>query len=127
MVKQRAHTRIINTKRGRRAKVINPFVHKRSISHRKPKLLKHKFEQVPDKLRKQIFKEELRKMAQELNKTKRANLPGVGILKVKSKPARKARQGINPFTKEKMMIKAKPRSKVIKFRPGKDLRGVLGI
>ena len=35
------------------------------------------------------------------------------------KPATKARKGINPFTKEPTMFKAKPARKIIKARPVK--------
>ena len=38
------------------------------------------------------------------------------------KPAIKARKGINPFTKEEQMFKAKPARKVIKVRPLKGLK-----
>jgi DNA-binding protein HU-beta len=37
-------------------------------------------------------------------------LPGLLKMKVVKKPATKAREGINPFTKEKMVFKAKPAS-----------------
>ena len=40
-------------------------------------------------------------------------------MSVVKKPATKARQGINPFTKEPMMIKAKPARKAIRVRPVK--------
>ena len=43
------------------------------------------------------------------------------VNKVK-KPARKARKGINPFTGEQIMIKAKPATQVIKVRPLKGLK-----
>ena len=38
------------------------------------------------------------------------------------KPATKARKGINPFTKEEIMFKAKPARKVVKVRPLKALK-----
>jgi len=38
---------------------------------------------------------------------------------VVKKPATKERKGINPFTKEPTVFKAKPASKVIKGRPVK--------
>jgi nucleoid DNA-binding protein len=41
---------------------------------------------------------------------------------VKRKPATKARKGINPFTGEEMMFKAKPARNVIKVRPLKKLK-----
>lgn len=40
---------------------------------------------------------------------------------VKKKPATKARKGINPFTGEEMMFKAKPASKAVKVRALKTL------
>lgn len=42
-------------------------------------------------------------------------IPGMGIkIRRVVKPARKARKGINPFTGEEMMFKAKPASKSVK-------------
>ena len=49
-------------------------------------------------------------------------LPGLCKMTVKKKPARKARKGINPFTGEEIMIKAKPATKVVKIRPLKKLK-----
>lgn len=47
-----------------------------------------------------------------------------GILKINSvkKPAKKARKGVNPFTGEEVMFKAKPASTAIKVRPLKKLK-----
>ena len=41
------------------------------------------------------------------------------------KPATKAREGINPFTKEPTIFKAKPARKVIKARPVKAAKDAL--
>jgi nucleoid DNA-binding protein len=49
-------------------------------------------------------------------------VPGLLKLKVVRKPATKAKQGINPFTKEPMMIKAKPARNVVKAVPMKALK-----
>ena len=49
-------------------------------------------------------------------------LPGLVKIKVIQKPATKARKGINPFTKQEQMFKAKPARKVIKVRPLKALK-----
>jgi nucleoid DNA-binding protein len=49
-------------------------------------------------------------------------IPGLLKLKRVSKPATKAKQGINPFTKQPMMIKAKPARNVIKALPLKSLK-----
>ncbi len=48
-------------------------------------------------------------------------LPGMAKLKLVRKPATKARQGINPFTKEPQMFKAKPARNVVRIRPLKAL------
>ena len=50
------------------------------------------------------------------------NIPGLMKLSVQRKPATKARKGINPFTKEEIMIKAKPARNVVKVRPLKSLK-----
>ncbi len=49
-------------------------------------------------------------------------IPGLCKLVVQRKPATKARKGINPFTKEEIMIKAKPARNVVKIRPLKNLK-----
>lgn len=46
-------------------------------------------------------------------------LPGFAKFVVIKKPATKARQGTNPFTKEPMMFKAKPARKILRARPVK--------
>jgi nucleoid DNA-binding protein len=43
-------------------------------------------------------------------------------VQVVNKPATKARKGINPFTGEETMFKAKPARNVIKVRPLKKLK-----
>jgi nucleoid DNA-binding protein len=49
-------------------------------------------------------------------------VPGLLKLKVVRKPATKAKQGVNPFTKEPMTIKAKPARNVVKAVPMKSLK-----
>ena len=49
-------------------------------------------------------------------------VPGLMKIKVINKPAVKARKGINPFTKEEVMFKAKPATTVVKVRPLKKLK-----
>lgn len=44
-------------------------------------------------------------------------VPGLMRITVKRKPATKARMGINPFTKEQVMLKAKPARNVVRVRP----------
>jgi len=49
-------------------------------------------------------------------------LPGLMKIQTVKKPATKARKGINPFTKEEVMFKAKPASTTVKVRPLKKLK-----
>ena len=55
----------------------------------------------------------------EMKKTGEFMLPGFAKFVVVKKPATKARKGINPFTKEPTIFKAKPARKIIKARPVK--------
>lgn len=52
--------------------------------------------------------------------------PGLMKIEVKKKPATKARKGINPFTGEETMFKAKPARKVVKIRPLKNVKDMVG-
>ena len=52
-------------------------------------------------------------------------LPGLLKIRVVKKPATKARKGINPFTGEEMMFKAKPARRVVKITPLKGLKDML--
>jgi nucleoid DNA-binding protein len=49
-------------------------------------------------------------------------LPGLMKVVVVNKPARPARKGINPFTGEEVMFKAKPASRAVKIRALKKLK-----
>ncbi len=49
-------------------------------------------------------------------------VPGLMKITTVKKPARKARKGINPFTGEETMFKAKPASIAVKVRPLKKLK-----
>ncbi|PLW67982.1 HU family DNA-binding protein [Pseudohalioglobus lutimaris] len=49
-------------------------------------------------------------------------IPGVMKITTVKKPARKARKGINPFTGEETVFKAKPASTAVKIRPLKKLK-----
>ncbi len=52
-------------------------------------------------------------------------IPGLMKLVVQRKPATKARPGINPFTKEETIFKAKPARNVVKIRPLKNLKDMV--
>ncbi len=49
-------------------------------------------------------------------------VPGLMKIKVVRKPATKARKGINPFTREEMVFKAKPARNVVKVLALKNLK-----
>ena len=49
-------------------------------------------------------------------------VPGIMKITTVKKPARKARKGINPFTGEATVFKAKPASIAVKVRPLKKLK-----
>ena len=53
------------------------------------------------------------------------SVPGLLKMRVVKKPARKARKGVNPFTGEEMMFKAKPASKAVKVIPLKGLKDMV--
>lgn len=48
--------------------------------------------------------------------------PGLMKITTVKKPAKKARKGINPFTGEETMFKAKPASVAVKVRPLKKMK-----
>lgn len=52
-------------------------------------------------------------------------IPGLMKIKTIRKPATKARKGINPFTKEEVMFKAKPARTVVKVLPLKGLKDMV--
>ena len=52
-------------------------------------------------------------------------VPGLLKLRLVKKAATKARKGINPFTKQETMIKAKPARNVVRARPLKALNDLV--
>lgn len=52
-------------------------------------------------------------------------LPGLLKMRTVKKPATKARKGVNPFTGEEMMFKAKPASKTVKVSALKGLKDMV--
>jgi nucleoid DNA-binding protein len=61
----------------------------------------------------------------ELNKFGAFVMPGFAKFVVVKKPATKERSGINPFTKEPMIFKAKPARKVVRARPVKAVKAAV--
>ena len=57
-----------------------------------------------------------------LKRGSRIRIPDLGILQVRTRPARPARMGRNPATGESIQIKASPASKRVAFRPANTLK-----
>lgn len=53
------------------------------------------------------------------------SIPGLAKVLVQRKPATKARKGINPFTGQETIFKAKPARNVVKVRPLKALKDMV--
>ncbi len=70
-------------------------------------------------------------LAEEIQKSvskrgpRQFTIPGLCKITVQHKPATKARKGINPFTGEETMFKAKPARDIIKVRPLKGLKDMV--
>lgn len=58
----------------------------------------------------------------ELKKNGSFLVPGFAKFVVIKKPATKARKGINPFTKEPTVFKARPARKIVRARPVKAVK-----
>jgi nucleoid DNA-binding protein len=86
-------------------------------------------EENSDKLSRKDVKSVLETLAtvgyKELKKNGVFLLPGFAKFVVIKKPATKERKGINPFTKEPTVFKAKPARKVLKARPVKAAKDAL--
>jgi nucleoid DNA-binding protein len=62
----------------------------------------------------------------ELKKSGIFLVPGFAKFVVIKKPATKERKGINPFTKEPTVFKAKPARKIVRARPVKAAKDAVG-
>merc|ERR1712157_424664 len=60
--------------------------------------------------------------ADQMKKNGSFKFGGVLNLKLKKKPATPARKGVNPFTKEPCVFKAKPASKTVRVLPMKKFK-----
>jgi nucleoid DNA-binding protein len=79
-------------------------------------------EEVSRKHVKQVFETIVAVAHRELKKTGTFVLHGLAKFVVVKKPAKPARDGINPFTKEKQRFAAKPASKGVRARPVKAIK-----
>jgi nucleoid DNA-binding protein len=95
----------------------------------KSELIQNIAERHSDKLTRKDIKDVIESVAivgyKELKKTGAFLVPGFAKFVVIKKPATKAREGINPFTKEPTTFKAKPARKVIRARPVKAVKDAL--
>lgn len=89
----------------------------------KSQLIQKIAEQQPDTMTRKNVKAVLELLAsigyKELNKSGAFLVPGFAKFVVIRKPATKQRAGINPFTKEPTIFKAKPARKIVRARPVK--------
>merc|ERR1712111_79359 len=60
--------------------------------------------------------------ATQLKKSGQFKFAGALNMKLKKKPAQAARKGVNPFTKEPCVFKAKPASKTVRALPMKKFK-----
>merc|ERR1712086_489273 len=63
--------------------------------------------------------------AAQLKSSGKFKLAGALNLKLKKKPARAAKKGINPFTKEPCVFKAKPASETVRALPMKKFKELI--
>ncbi len=85
---------------------------------------------VSDELGEEVSRKQIKQVVEtlvdvaykELKKTGVFVLPGFAKFVVVKKAARPAREGINPFTKEKQKFAAKPASKGVRARPVKAIK-----
>merc|ERR1712187_69180 len=63
--------------------------------------------------------------ADQIKKNGSFKFCGALNLKLKKTPAKPARKGVNPFTKEPCVFKAKPASKTVKVRPLRKFKNLI--
>merc|ERR1712070_591676 len=63
--------------------------------------------------------------AEQIKKSGSFKLAGMLNLKLKVRPATKAKKGVNPFTKEPCVFRAKPASKTVRAIPMKKLKEMI--
>lgn len=77
---------------------------------------------VPKKQVVAMFTDFVGDISRVLKKGSKIRIPDLGILQVRTRPARPARMGRNPATGEAIQIKASKASKRVAFRPAKTLK-----
>lgn len=69
--------------------------------------------------------DEIRKVIAKKGGAGQFSIPGLCKITVTRKPAQKERKGINPFTGEETVFKAKPARNVVKVRALKNLKDMV--
>merc|ERR1712238_118222 len=72
-----------------------------------------------------VFEAMMAVAADQLKKNGSFKIAGAINLKLKKKPATAARKGVNPFTKEPCVFKAKPASQTVKVFPMKKFKAAV--
>ena len=126
MAKKLAKKKSVATKARKKAKVISsskkiPAINK---SYTKTELINCvvKATELPKKKAVEIFDTLQAIMHAHVKAGHAFSLPGVFKVTVVKKPATKQRKGVNPFTGEPTIFKAKPARKVVKIKPLKKLK-----
>jgi DNA-binding protein HU-beta len=95
----------------------------------KSELIQKVMEQHPTEIARKDVKGVIETVAEigykELKKIGAFVVPGFAKFVVIKKPATKARKGINPFTNEPTIFKAKPARKIIRARPVKAAKDAI--
>ena len=88
----------------------------------KSELVQKIAERHPNNMTRKDVKSVIESLAESYKELKKAGaffVPGFAKFVVIKEPATKARKGINPFTKEPTIFKAKPARKIVRARPVK--------
>jgi DNA-binding protein HU-beta len=118
--------KVVSLHRNIRVKMIRRLEERMAKLMSKSELIQKIADQHPNGLTRKDIKGVIESLAsvgyKELKKMGVFFVPGFAKFVVIKKPATKARKGINPFTKEPTIFKAKPARKVIRARPVKAVK-----
>ena len=119
MKRSRPKQHVRKVRSGKRV-LINSGVSKKKKATKKRAMAVSADISVKDK--KAIMNQSYLEIVSQLKKEGRVRVPEIGVFTIKKKRATKARKGINPFTKEPTMFKAKPARRLVKFNPSKTFK-----
>lgn len=113
------HIRRIRTRKGVKRRMINPHISpRRQIVKRMTSM----HPEIKATQASHLVDMTFEGIGDSLRSGNKFTQPKFGTFSIKIRKARKARMGLRPGTNEKMMWKAKPAMKIIKFRPAKQLK-----